>query len=62
MAQILSAAMMLRYSLGQDEAAAAIDTAVEKTLESGVYTADIAADKSKAVGTAAMGDAIVAAL
>jgi 3-isopropylmalate dehydrogenase len=61
-AQILSAAMMLRYSLGQDAAAAAIDSAVEKTLEAGIYTRDIAADKSKAVGTAAMGDAIVAAL
>jgi 3-isopropylmalate dehydrogenase len=61
-AQILSAAMMLRYSLGQEDAAAAIDAAVEKTLESGIYTLDIAADKSKAVGTAAMGNAIVAAL
>jgi 3-isopropylmalate dehydrogenase len=54
--------MMLRYSFGWDEAAAAIDKAVEATLERGVYTADIAVDKTKAVGTAAMGDAIVAAL
>lgn len=61
-AQILSASMMLRYSFGLDEAADAIDQAVESTLEKGVYTADIAADPSKAVGTAAMGDAIVAAL
>jgi 3-isopropylmalate dehydrogenase len=61
-AQILSAAMMLRYSFGWDEAAAAIDRAVESTLEKGICTADIAVDKSKAVGTAAMGDAIVAAL
>lgn len=61
-AQILSAAMMLRYSFGLDEAAAAIDRAVESTLEKGVCTADIAVDRSLAVGTAAMGDAIVAAL
>ena len=61
-AQILSAAMMLRYSFGWDDAAAAIDRAVEKTLEQGICTADIAVDRSRAVGTAAMGDAIVAAL
>ncbi len=61
-AQILSAAMMLRYSFGYDEAAAAIDRAVEDTLVKGICTADIAVDKTKAVGTAVMGDAIVAAL
>ena len=61
-AQILSAAMMLRYSFGLDDAAAAIDRAVETVLEKGIYTRDIAIDKDKAVGTAAMGDAIVAAL
>ncbi|WP_136796537.1 MULTISPECIES: 3-isopropylmalate dehydrogenase [Desulfosediminicola] len=61
-AEILSAGMMLRYSFGLDEAADAIDAAVEATLEKGIYTGDIAVDKSKAVGTAAMGDAIVAAL
>jgi 3-isopropylmalate dehydrogenase len=61
-AEILSASMMLRYSFGLDDAANAIDAAVEATLEKGIYTADIAVDKSRAVGTAAMGDAIVAAL
>ncbi len=61
-AEILSAAMMLRYSFGLDEAADAIEAAVEATLDKGICTADIAVDKSKAVGTAAMGDAIVAAL
>jgi 3-isopropylmalate dehydrogenase len=61
-AQILSASMMLRYSLGLDAAADAIDNAVEATLEKGVHTADIAIDPAKAVNTAAMGDAIVAAL
>lgn len=61
-AEILSAGMMLRYSFGLDDAADAIDKAVEATLEKGIHTADIALDKSKAVDTAAMGDAIVAAL
>lgn len=61
-AEILSAGMMLRYSFGLDDAANAIDAAVEKTLDQGIYTADIAVEKDKAIGTAAMGDAIVAAL
>lgn len=61
-AEILSAAMMLRYSFGLDDAAIAIDNAVAATLEKGVLTADLTSDKSKAVGTAAMGDAIVKAL
>ncbi len=61
-AEILSAAMMLRYSFGLDDAADAIDSAVAATLERGVYTADIAVGKSDVVGTAGMGDAIVAAL
>ena len=61
-AQILSAAMMLRYSFGLDQAADAIELAVESTLGRGILTADIARDRSSAVSTAAMGDAIVAAL
>ncbi len=61
-AEILSASMMLRYSFGLDAAADAIDKAVEATLEKGIYTADIATGSAKAVGTAAMGDAIIAAL
>jgi 3-isopropylmalate dehydrogenase len=61
-AQILSAAMMLRYSLGYDEAADGIEAAVAKTLERNIMTADIAVDRSRAVGTARMGDAIVEAL
>ncbi len=61
-AQILSAAMMLRYSLGMEEAAAAIDQAVSTTLDKGIMTADIATSGSSTVNTAAMGDAIVAAL
>ena len=61
-AEILSAAMMLRYSFGFDDAAVAIDNAVAATLEKGILTADLTSDKTAAVGTAAMGDAIVAAL
>jgi 3-isopropylmalate dehydrogenase len=61
-AEILSAAMMLRYSFGLDDAADAIDKAVAVTLERGIYTADIAVGNSDSVGTADMGDSIVTAL
>lgn len=61
-AEILSAAMMLRYSFGLDEAAAAIDTAVAVTLGKGILTADLAGGRSTPVTTAQMGDAIVAEL
>ncbi len=61
-AEILSAAMMLRYSFGYDEAAAAIDRAVEATLEKGLRTADLTTAKATAVGTAAMGDVIARVL
>ncbi|MFZ0448326.1 MAG: 3-isopropylmalate dehydrogenase [Desulfatiglandaceae bacterium] len=58
-AQILSAAMMLRYSLDLGEASDAIEKAISDVLEAGIYTPDIATDKSKAVTTKEMGDAIV---
>ena len=61
-AQILSAAMMLRYSLNQPAAADAIEAAVAKVLEQGIMTADIATPGSKKVGTKEMGEAIAAAL
>ncbi len=61
-AQILSAAMMLRYSLNLEEAARAIEQAVGDTLDNRIMTADIAAEGGTIVGTAAMGDAIVSAL
>jgi 3-isopropylmalate dehydrogenase len=57
-AQILSAAMLLKYSLVHNEAAAEVEKAVAAVLEDGVRTADIAADPALAVGTAVMGDAI----
>ncbi|WP_028585587.1 3-isopropylmalate dehydrogenase [Desulfogranum mediterraneum] len=61
-AQILSAAMLLRYSLGLEDAAAAIEQAVSTTLEQGIMTQDIATPGCSPVSTAAMGDAVVAAL
>ncbi|SMC27796.1 3-isopropylmalate dehydrogenase [Desulfacinum hydrothermale DSM 13146] len=57
-AQILSAAMMLRHSFGHEAAARAIERAVEETIAAGVLTRDIARDPAQAVGTAQMGDAV----
>ena len=62
LATILSAAMMLRFSLGQAEAAARIEAAVTAVLEAGLRTADIWSAGARKVGTKAMGDAVVAAL
>ena len=55
---ILSTAMMLRYSLGLDEEADAIERAVEGVLAEGYRTPDIAGDGGDVVGTARMGDVI----
>lgn len=60
-AQILSAAMMLRYSFKLNDAAAAIDAAVQKAIEQGLRTGDIynpADTSARRVGTKEMGDAI----
>ena len=62
LATILSAAMMLRFSLNQAEAADHIETAVKSVLAQGLRTADIFSEKTTLVGTAQMGDAVVAAL
>lgn len=62
LATILSVAMMLRYSFGLAELADRIETAVGKVLDQGMRTADIAAQGQSSVGTAEMGDAVVAAL
>jgi 3-isopropylmalate dehydrogenase len=63
-AQILSLAMLLRFSLGETEAADAIEAAVAKAINEGFRTGDIAtgAEGEIRVGTAAMGDAILAGL
>ena len=62
LATILSAAMMLRYSLGQPAAADRVERAVAKVLQTGLRTADIFTPGTRKVGTAEMGDAVVAAL
>ena len=56
-AQILSAALMLRYSLGQEEAAQAIEQAVAKALTKGQFTADLSGDRP-ALSCSEMGDVI----
>jgi len=62
LATILSAAMMLRYSLNKAEQADRIETAVKKVLAQGYRTGDILTPGCKQVGTVEMGDAVVAAL
>ena len=62
LATILSAAMMLRYSLDAGEAADAIEKAVSDVLDQGLRTPDILSEGCTLVGTDAMGDAVVAAL
>ncbi len=62
LATILSAAMMLRYSLAQPAAADRIESAVKAVLSAGLRTADIWSEGTKKVGTVGMGDAVVAAL
>ncbi len=64
-AQILSVAMMLRYSFGLNDEAAAIDAAVGKAISDGLRTGDIFSESdpaAKRVGTSEMGAAIAAAI
>ena len=61
-ATILSAAMMLRYSLDLDKEADAVETAVQKVLTEGYRTGDIMSDGCKLVGTREMGDLIADAI
>ena len=62
LAQILSAALMLRHSLAEEEAAQAIERAVETVLAQNIRTADIAAQGAAPVSTDVMGDAVAAAV
>jgi 3-isopropylmalate dehydrogenase len=62
LAQILSLALLLRYSFDMEEDAAAIEQAVETVLATAGRTADIAAPGRPAIGTVEMGDAILAEL
>jgi 3-isopropylmalate dehydrogenase len=62
LATILSAAMMLRFTLQHPEAADRVEAAVRSVLSAGYRTADIWSEGTTKVGTRAMGDAVVAAL
>jgi 3-isopropylmalate dehydrogenase len=62
LATILSAAMMLRFSLNQPEAADRIESAVKAVLSAGLRTGDIWSEGTTKVGTREMGDAVVAAV
>jgi 3-isopropylmalate dehydrogenase len=62
LATILSAAMMLRYSLGMSGEADRIEKAVQKVLQQGLRTADIYTEGTQRVSTVQMGDAVVVAL
>lgn len=62
LATILSAGMMFRYTLNLPDVADRIEKAVHKVLDDGLRTADIMQPGMRQVGTAAMGDAVVAAL
>jgi len=62
LATILSAAMMMRYSLGREDIAAKIEAAVRKTLESGARTKDIALTGETTLSTSEMGDKVLEVL
>ena len=62
LAQILSLAMLLRYSLGEIAAADAIEKAVSDVLDQGLRTGDIASEGCRIVSTTEMGDAVVFSL
>jgi 3-isopropylmalate dehydrogenase len=62
LATILSLAMMMRYTFARADIAQRIESAVRKTLQKGLRTADIAETGMEKIGTDAMGDAVVAAL
>ncbi|HEX7057475.1 MAG TPA: 3-isopropylmalate dehydrogenase [Bacilli bacterium] len=61
-ATILSVALLFRLTFGYEDAANSIEKAVKQVLDAGHRTADIATDKSKAVGTAEMGNLICDAM
>jgi 3-isopropylmalate dehydrogenase len=63
-AQILSAALLLRFSLGLEQEAQTIEKAVRRVIEDGLRTGDIftGADGTRKVNTKEMGDAVVAAM
>jgi 3-isopropylmalate dehydrogenase len=62
LATILSAAMMLRFSLNQEAAAQRIEAAVQTVLQQGLRTGDIYSEGTQKVSTLEMGNAVVRAL
>ncbi|MDJ0535936.1 MAG: 3-isopropylmalate dehydrogenase [Xenococcaceae cyanobacterium MO_207.B15] len=62
LAQVLSAAMMLRYGLNEPESASKIEEAVTKVLDAGYRTGDIMSEGMKAVGCSGMGEALLSVL
>ena len=62
LATILSVAMMLRHSLNAEPWAQRVEAAVQRVLDQGLRTADIAAPGTPVIGTKAMGAAVVNAL
>jgi len=62
LATILSAAMMLRFSLNQAQAASLVEKAVQHVLSNGLRTADIYSEGTQKVSTSEMGDAVAKAL
>jgi 3-isopropylmalate dehydrogenase len=62
LATILSVAMLLRYSFGDEDNARRIEQAVTRVLDQGLRTADIMSAGMRQVGTSEMGDAVLAAL
>ena len=62
LATILSAAMLLRYSLNAPELAQRVEAAVQAVLQQGLRTADIKQEGSTLVSTSEMGDAVLKAL
>ena len=62
LATILSAAMMLRYSLGREDLAMRVEKAVSRVLDKGLRTGDIGSEGMQRVSTSEMGAAVVAEL
>ena len=62
LATILSAAMLLRYSMNLEKEAKAIEDAVNRVLDAGYRTVDIMSEGMKQVGTVEMGDLVVKAI
>lgn len=57
-AQMLSLALLLRYGMKRNDAATALEEAIDRVIAAGIRTGDIAAEGEEAVGTAAIGEAV----